>query len=162
MIVIDFIAKQLANITSKILCRHLRTVLLVVVIKVEVRYRVAKYTTSVETQSLFYDKIDEFRRKTKLWSRKTGKLISLLNENGIEILNSQLDRQTTIVWIWCRSQIALQKIQELYELNELKYVFFDFINLQPPADKCIESMVVDIDSNQFTRTAGKFSHTILL
>ena len=123
-------------------------VLLLVVIKIEVQNRGAKCTTSMETQ-LLHQKIEDLRNRTKPRSHQTDKLISQLREEGIEILNSQLDRQTVVVWIWCHSQAALEHIQRLYESNQLRDVFFE--NIQPSTSK-----VINIDRNQFKKTVGKF------
>ena len=83
--------------------------------------------------------------RTKPWSHQTDKL----REEGIEILNSHLDKQTVVVWIWCHSQAALGHIQRLYESNQLRDVFFEYI--QPSISK-----VINIDVNQFKKTIGKF------
>ena len=124
--------------------------------KVEVQYRSAKCTTSREAQLLLHENIEDLRNRTKPWSRQTDKLISQLKEEGIEILNSDFDRQTVVVWIWCHSQAALQHIQRLYESNQLRDVLFGLANI-PEID---QSKVINIDSNQFKKAVGKFfKHT---
>src|SRR5688572_18985317 len=95
----------------------------------------------------FHQKIEDLRNRTKPWSQQTDKLTSKLTVGGMEILNSQLDRQTVIVWIWCRLQAALEEPQRLYESNQLRDVLFE--NIQP-------SKMIDIDRNQFKKTVGKF------
>ena len=74
--------------------------------------------------------------------------------DGIEILNSQLGRQTVIVWIWCRSQEALENVQKSYATNKLMDVLFE--NIAPSISK-----VINIDRNQFEKTIGKFTLTLL-
>jgi len=108
----------------------------------------AKCTRSMETE-LLHQKLEDLRNRTKPWSHQTDKLISQLREEGIEILNSQLNRQTVVVWIWCHSQAALGHIQRLYESNRLREVFFE--NIQPSI-----SIVTNIDGYQFKKTIGKF------
>ena len=98
---------------------------------------------------LLHQKIEDLRDRTKPWSHEADKLISQLKEEGIEILNSHLNRQTVVVWIWCHSQAALEHIQSLYESNQLRDVFFE--NIQPSISK-----VINIDGNQFKKTIGKF------
>jgi len=115
--------------------------LFLVVIKIDG----SKCITSMETQQ----KLEELRDRAKPWSHQTDKLINQLREEGIEILNSHLDKQTVVVWIWCHSQAALEYIQRLYESNQLREVFFE--NIQPSI-----SIVTNIDGNQFKKTIGKF------
>jgi hypothetical protein len=98
---------------------------------------------------LLHQKLEDLRDRTKPRSHQTDKLISQLREEGIEILNPQLDRQTVVVWIWCHSQAAFEHIQKLYESNQLRDVLFE--NIQP----CILK-VINIDGNQFKKTIGKF------
>ena len=117
------------------------------VIKIQVQTRGANCTTSIETQ-LLHKEIEALRSRTKPRSHQTDKLISQLKDEGIEILNSQLDRQTVVVWIWCHSQSALENIQRLYESNQLRDVFFE--NIQPKTSK-----MINIDRNQFQKTVGK-------
>ena len=108
-----------------------------------------KCVVSMEAQ-LLHQMIEDFRNRTKPRSHQTDKLISQLKNEGIEILNSQLDRQTVVVWIWCHSQAALEYIEMLYELNHLRDVLL-FEHIQPSLSK-----VIRIDRNQFKKTIGKF------
>src|SRR6218665_2969050 len=94
-------------------------------------------------------KINDLRDRTKVRSHETDKLIAQLKDKGIEILNSQLDGQTVVVWIWCHSQTAIENIQRLYELNQLRDEYFE--NIQSSS-----STVINIDSHQFKKTVGKF------
>src|SRR5688572_1209448 len=113
----------------------------------QVRTRGAKCTASMESQ-LLHQKIEDLRNRTKPWSHQTDKLISQLRKEDIDNLNSQLDRRTVVVWIWCRSQAALQYVQKLYESNKRD----EFIeNYQPSISKMIK-----IDRNQFRKAIGKF------
>jgi len=73
-----------------------------------------------------------------------------MREEGIEILSSQLDGQTVVVWIWCHSQTAIENLKRLYESNQLRDKYFE--NIQPSA-----SRFMNIDTNQFKKTVGKFS-----
>src|SRR5688572_23773811 len=100
---------------------------------------------------LLHKQIEDLRNRTKPWSHQTDKLISQLRVKDIDILNAQLDRQTVVVWIWCRSQAALEHIQSLYESNQLRDILFGLANIQPYI-----SMMINIDENQFKKTVGKF------
>lgn len=117
-------------------------------VKIEVRVNGTTCTTSMEAQ-LLHERIEALLSRTKPRSHQTDKLITELKDEGIELLNSQLDRQVVIVWIWCQSRAALQHIQTLYESNRLRDVLFE--NIQPYVTK-----VINIDENQFDKTAGKF------
>ena len=109
----------------------------------------AKGSRSIEAE-VFHNKIEDFRNRAKPRPYDTDKRIVQLREEGIEILNSQLDRQTVVVWIWCRSQTALEIIQVLYESNQLKE-FFEIIF------HSAVSKVINIDRNHFKNTVGKFT-----
>ena len=97
-----------------------------------------------------YKTIEDLRDKTKSWSNQTVNFISQMRMEDLEILNSQRDSQTVVVWIWCRSQAALRHIQRLYESNHQRDVLIE--SIQPSASK-----VINIDGNQFKKTVGKFS-----
>src|SRR6218665_2980698 len=102
----------------------------------------------MQTQQLLHKKINDLRDRTKPRSHETDKLIVQLRDEGIEILNSQLDGQTVVVWIWCHSQTAIENLQRLYESNQLRDKYFE--NIQSSTSK-----VINIDSNQFKKTVGK-------
>src|SRR6218665_661841 len=95
------------------------------VIKVEVRNRGTKCTMESLRKS-----IEDLLIRTNPRSHKTDELISQLKDEGIEILNYQLDRHTRalVVWIWCRSQAAIANCQRLYESNQLRDVLFRVAN----------------------------------
>ena len=114
----------------------------------QVQTRDAKCSASMESQ-LLHQQIEDLRNRTKPRSHETDELISQLKKEGIEFLNSQLDRQTVVVWIWCHLQAAIEHIQRLYESNQLRDEFFE--NIQPPISK-----IINIDENQFKKTIGKF------
>src|SRR5688572_13585774 len=103
----------------------------------------------METPQL-HQKIEDLRNRTKPRSHQTEKFISQLKDEDIEILNSQMDRQTVVIWIWCRSQAALDYIQRLYESNQLKEIFLE--NIQSSTLN-----LISIDSIQFNKTIGKFT-----
>jgi len=105
----------------------------------------------METQHLFHQKINDLRDRTKPRSHETDKLIAQLRAEGIEILSSQMDRQTVVVWIWCHSKTSIENLQRLYESNQLRDVYFD--NIQPSRPT---SRVIIIERNQFKKTTGKF------
>src|SRR6218665_353357 len=105
-------------------------------------------TTSVETQIL-YEKIDYLRNRTNLRSHQTDKRLSQLKEEGIEVISAELETQTLVVWIWCRTEAALASCQRMYESNQLRDKLFE--NIQPYISKKIH-----IDGNQFKKTIGKF------
>ena len=118
------------------------------VIEVQVTTRYAKCAASMEAQTILHKEINDLRERTKPRSNKTDKLIVQLREEGLEILNSQLNGQTVVVWIWCHSQKAIENLQRLYESNQLRDEYFE--NIQPST-----SRVINIDRNQFKRNVGK-------
>src|SRR6218665_2925508 len=120
------------------------------VIEIRVQVPRANITMSEESQQL-HKKIEDLRSRTNPRSNETDKLIVQLREEGLEILSSQLDRQTVVVWIWCRTQAALEYIQRLHESNILIDIFFAIIQ----SLTCILK-VIDIDRNHFKKTLGKF------
>ena len=117
--------------------------------------RAAKSTAAIDIQ-LFHQAIEDLRNKTKLRSFQTDKRISQVKGEGIEILNSQLVRQTVVVWIWCRSQAAIEYIQKKYESNNLRDALFGLADIRPPTSAVILSAEVNIDTNQFKKAVGKF------
>ena len=126
--------------------------LFVVVAKIDVQ----NCTTSKETQLLIHQNIEDRRNRNKPWPHSTEQLISQLNDECIEILNSQQDRQTVIVWIWCRSQTALEYIQSLYDRNRIKEVLYGVANIQTLTLEIGQSNVISIEDNQFKKAVGKF------
>lgn len=97
---------------------------------------------SVQNQLVrLHKKVEELRDRKEL--------ISQLKGDGIEILNSQREKKAVILWIWCHSKYALEKIQMLHKWNKLRDVFFKTI--QP-----FISEEISIDSQQFKKTVGKF------
>lgn len=127
-----------------------------VAIKVEAQAHNGKGTVSMDIQKSFHQGIEDLRDRTKPMSHQTNKLVDQLKEEGIEILNCQMVRQTVVVWIWCQSQTALQHIHRLYESNQLRDILFGLANIRPSPSGIIESKVISIDSNQFLKTVGKF------
>ena len=105
----------------------------------------------------FHEIISSLRNGSKPRSHQADNLISQLKDEGVEILNSQLLRQTVVVWIWCRSQTALKHTHILYESNQLRDVFFGIANIRPPATEFNQSKMLNIDRNHFKKTAGKLS-----
>jgi len=94
-------------------------------------------------------KLNDLRDRTKPRSHETDKLLVQLREEGLDILSSQLNGQSVVVWIWCHSQKAIENLQNLHESNQLRDECFE--NIQPSVSKDI-----NIDSNQFKKTVGKF------
>ena len=125
-----------------------------VVVKVELQNRGGNGTTSVETQ-LLHHRISDLWNKTKPRLHQTDILISQLKDKGIEILNCQLDRHTVVVWIWCRSQAAIEYIQKLYESNELTDILSGIANIRHSASEVIQSIEINIDRNLFKKRVGK-------
>jgi len=111
-----------------------------VVIKLEVKIRGANSTTRMDIQQ-FHQMFEDHRNRAQLSSQ--------LKDNGLEIVNAHLDRQIMFVWIWCRSQAALEHIQKLYESNQLRDVVFG--SIQPSI-----SVVINVNTNQFKKRVGKF------
>ena|SRR6218665_710856 len=127
-----------------------------VVIKLEVEHRDAKGRTSIEALLLFHQNLEELGNRTKPWSHQTYGPISRLKKSGIEILNSQVDRKTVVVWIWCNSLAAFETVQKLYKSNQLREVLQGLAHIQPSTSEIVNSIVVNIDSNQFKKSVGKF------
>ena len=126
---------------------HLTSGLLSGVIKIQVKTRGVKCSLPMEAQQL-HQKVNDLRDRTKTRSHETDKLIVQLSDEGIEILSSQLDGQTVVVWMLCHSQTANENLQKLYESNQLRDKFFE--NIQPST-----SEVINIDWNQFKKIVGK-------
>ena len=114
--------------------------------------------TSMETL-LFYQKFKDLQNRTKPRSYQSDKIISQKKEEGLEILNSQLDRQTVVVWIWCHSQAALEHIQYLYDKQWLIDVLFGIASFRPSTSEIIQSKSIYINSNEFKKTVGKFLYS---
>jgi len=130
--------------------------LLVGVMKVDVQNNHGENcTTSKEKQLLLHQNIEDRRHRNKPCSLQSDKLISQLNDEGIEILNSQLERETVVVWIWCRSQTALHYIQRLYESNQLRKVLYGVADIHTSTPENEQSSVISIENNQFKKTIGK-------
>src|SRR6218665_3193834 len=120
--------------------------MILVAVKVTVINCGGKIAEIVATQ-LSHQRMNDLRNIINLKSHETNKSVRLLGNKDREILNSQRNRQTVDVWIWCRTQAALEHIQNLYESNRMREVFFD--QIQPST-----SMV--LKRNQFKKIAGKF------
>lgn len=106
-------------------------------------------TASMRREKQLHQNIKDLLNRAKPRLRITDKRLSQLKNAGIEILGSQLERQTVVAWIWCGSQTALENIQKLYDRNRLKDVLFE--NIQQSFSK-----VINIDRSQFSKTIGKF------
>ena len=102
------------------------------------------------TIQLVYKKITDLHNRTDQRLRSTDEIISRLKSEGIEIIKSRKKRQTVVVWIWCRSQTAIEHIQKLHELNHLQYAFFE------NSQRSIQT-TMNIDRIQFKKTAGKYN-----
>ena len=105
---------------------------------------------SHETNKSELQRMNDLRNTINLMSHEANKSVRLLSNKDIEILNSQPNRQTVDVWIWCRTQSALEYIQNLYESNRMREVFFD--QIQPST-----SMVLNIKRNQFKKKGWQVS-----
>ena len=118
----------------------------------------SKYAIAMGAE-LLHRVIEDLRNRNKPRSHQTDKHISRLKDEDIEILNSQIDRHTVVVWIWCHSQAAIEYIQKMYESNQLRSVFSQLGDF-PPSAQCahrlIQSEVTRIDNNQFKRTVGSY------
>src|SRR6218665_1018749 len=129
-------------------CVYFLPFMILVAVKVTVIKCGGKIAEMVSTQ-LIHQRINDHRNIINLKSHETNKSVRLIMNNDIEILNSQRNRQTVDVWIWCRTQAALEHIHNLYQSNRMREVFFD--EIQPST-----SMVLKIERNQFKKNAGKF------
>lgn len=127
-----------------------------VVIKVEVQHRGAKGRTSTRPLLHFHQYLEDFRGRINLRSQQTYGRIIQLKKSGIEILNSQIDRTTFVAWIWCRSQVALVTVKKLYESNQLREILPGLADIQPSSSDATNSIVFNVDCNQFQKTVGKF------
>jgi len=125
----------------------------VVEVQIKLKHIGAKFwpSASMEAQELglLHQKTSLLLTRTKPMSKPTDKLIYQMREEDIEILNSQQKRQTVVVWIWCRSQAALEHIQKLYESNQLRRLFVDIIHTSTLTG-------IKIDRKQFKKAVGKF------
>lgn len=130
--------------------------LLLVTIKVEVTTSGGTCTESLDP-SLLHQRICDLRNRTKPWSHQADKFISHLRDEGIDILSSQLDRQTVVVWLWCLSQKGAENIRKLYKSNQLRDIFAGFYNNRPSVFEANQPkrISINIDSCQFKKTVGK-------
>jgi len=129
---------------------------LLVAINVKVRNRGEICKTVMDLQ-LLHQTINDLRNRTKQTSHQVDdKFINELKNEGIEMINSQLERKTVVVWIWCRSQSALEGIRKHYESNQLTEVICGLANSRQSKSEIIRLKVVNIDRNQFKKTVGKF------
>src|SRR6218665_886134 len=122
--------------------------MILVVVKVTVINCGGEIAETVFTH-LIHQGMSDLRNRMDLKSHETKECVSQLLDKGIEILNSQKRRQTVVVWIWCPTQEALEHIQNLYESNQMREVFFERI----PSSI---SILIRIERNQFKKTTGKF------
>src|SRR6218665_1067026 len=137
---------QFTNILYFLLC-----FVVLVVIKVKIRNCCAAYAESVNTQLRHHEMSYLLNRNYPESTHSADELISQLNEEGIEILNSQMDRRTVVVWIWCRSKAALEYVKKMYESKQLRDVLFSIEHT------CIQSYistVISIDRKQFKKNVG--------
>src|SRR6218665_560574 len=125
-----------------------------VVIKVEVHNRSENSTTTMETQR-FHQAIEDLGSRFKLRSHQDEKRVNELKDEGIQILNSQLDKNNIFVWLWCCSHSAIEYIQKMYESNQLRDVLCGFSNMRSLTSNIIQATEVNIDRNQFQKTIGK-------
>lgn len=112
--------------------------------------------------NLLQRKIENLRNTAKSWSPKTYKLVTQLKKKGLEILNSQMDGQTVVVWIWCRSQVALQNMQRIYESNQLTEIFLGLTNIRAPDCEVSKLKLVNIYRTQLRKHVGKFLLNMLI
>src|SRR6218665_522791 len=117
--------------------------MILVVVKVTVLNCGGECAETVFTQ-LIHQRMNDLRSRINLGSYKTNKFLRQLRNKDIEILNSQRNRQTVDVWIWCRTQAALEHIQNLYESNRMREIGLFFDQVQPST-----SIVLNIERNQF-------------
>lgn len=68
-----------------------------VVIKFEIQHRDAKGRTIKELLLQYRQDLEDLRSRTKPWSEQTYGRINQLKKSGIEILNSQVDRDTLAI-----------------------------------------------------------------
>src|SRR6218665_183372 len=131
--------------------------LLLATIKVEVTNCGDTCTESMDPK-LLHQIINDIRNRTKPWSYQTDKFISQLRDEGIDILSSQLDRKTVVVWLWCFTQEGVENIQKLYESNQLRDIFAIFSNSRTSIHKTKQPKLINIDSCQFKKTVGKYMY----
>ena len=124
--------------------------MILVAVKVTVENCGGKIAEIVSTQ-LSHQRMNDLRNIINPKSDETNKSVRLLRNQGIEILNYQRNRQTLDVWIWCRTQAALEHIQNLYESNRMREIGLFFDQVQPST-----SIVLNIERNQFKKNASKF------
>lgn len=97
-------------------------------------------------------RLNDLEDKTIQRSLETQKLIIDLKDDGIEILKSTEDKDV-VVWIWCKSAEALQKLKKMNGFENIAQLFCQLTekNTQFSFEKNI-----NIDYDQFERTTGKF------
>lgn len=118
-------------------------------IKIKVRFRGATSTSSIDLQ-LYNKTINAFLNQTQPISSKPY-AINFQHED-IQSLGAQLERQTMVLWIWCRLQDALERLHKIWESNRLA----GLANIQPSISESNQRKVIIIDGNQFKKEVGKF------
>lgn len=99
------------------------------------------------------ERINDLKGNTRSCSKQMIKFINHLSENDMEILNATSDRDA-VVWIWCKSQIALKKLQELIEYNTQLDFFCGLFDENP---ELIERKIVNLDAYQLKREIGMYT-----
>lgn len=125
-----------------------------VAVKVEVKTGGRMGTQHFDPEWL-HQRISDLQNKNKPRSYEADKLIRQLNEEGIDILGCQLNRQTVVVWIMCHSGAALLDIQKLHESNQLTEVLVGLANIR--SSEITQSIAINVDSSQFQKAVGKFA-----
>lgn len=106
-----------------------------------------------------HQRISDLQNGNKPKSLRTEIGISFLNEKGLKIVSSHLERQTLVIWIWCRSRAVFETIKKMYEWNELKGILSDIIvwlaDIRTHTSEMINSTLIKTDGDQFKKRVGK-------
>jgi len=83
-----------------------------------------------------------------------------MSEN-IEVLNSVCDRQA-VVWLWCKWQNALEKLENDIQCNTLMNLLTSLTNDPKSAVPLHRQHCrITLDSNQFKKEVGKYIFRII-
>lgn len=90
-----------------------------VAVKVEIK---SPDSRTREWSQQFVKRLNDLKDKTIQRSLETHKLIIDLKDGGIEILKSTEDKDA-VVWIWCKSSEALQKLRKMSGFENIAKLF---------------------------------------
>lgn len=103
-------------------------------------------TSRDPNRAQFAKRLSGLRDATNTRSAKVKRLISELNGDGLEILDSVQDRDA-VVWIRCKSTNAVEKLKQMNESKTLARLFLQFAE---------DLQSTNVDDDQLQKNIGTF------